>query len=95
MKETNSACLFVYYAVRHCLDMKYLELPTSLASGDFIVFVHEQMKLETGLRVRYTFSGSLYFERMKTLSLYSINRTEIHEKVNRAGFKDIYNVCLV
>jgi hypothetical protein len=82
-------------AVRHCLDMKYLELPTSIASGDFIAFVHEQMKLEAGLSIRYTFSGSVYFERMKTLSLYSINRTEIHNRVAQAGFKDIYSVCLV
>jgi hypothetical protein len=82
-------------AVRYCLDMKYLELPTTLASGDFITFVHEQMRSEAGLRMRYTFSGALYFERMKTLSLYSSNRAEIHERVTRAGFKDIYNVCLV
>jgi len=82
-------------AVRYCLDMKYLELPAMLASGDFIIFVHEQMRSEAGLRIRYTFSGASYFERMKALSLYSSNRAEIHEKVTRAGFKDIYNVCLV
>jgi len=82
-------------AVRHCLDMQYLELPRTLASGDFIAFAHEQMLSETGLRIRYSFSGSVYFERMKVMSLYSTNRAEINERVRSAGLNDIYNVCLV
>jgi len=82
-------------AVRHCLDMQYLELPRTLASGDFIAFVHEQMQSEIGLRMRYTFSGSVYFERMKAMSLYSTNRAEINERVRNAGLNDVYNECLV
>ena len=82
-------------AVRYCLDMQYLELPRTLASGDFIAFSHEQMHTEAGLRIRYSFSGSIYFERMKALSLYSTNRTEINERVRHAGLNDIYNECLV
>ncbi|AIF51561.1 hypothetical protein UFO1_2014 [Pelosinus sp. UFO1] len=95
MKKSIIAYHIVNYAVRHCLDMQYLELPTTLVSGDFIHFVHEQMKTEAGLSMRYSFSGSVYFERMKNLSLYSINRTEINERVTRAGLNDIYNICLV
>lgn len=75
--------------------MEYLELPRTLASGDFIAFVHEKMESEEGLRMRYTFSGSLYFERMKSMSLYSTDRREIQEKVRNAGLNNIYNVCLV
>jgi len=82
-------------AVRHCLDMQYLELPRTLASGDLIAFAHEQMQSEIGLRMRYTFSGSVYFERMKSLSLYSTNRAEINERVRDAGLNDVYNECLV
>ncbi len=82
-------------AVRHCLDMEYLQLPRTLASGDFIAFVHEEMQSENGLRMRYTFSGSVYFERMKMLSLYSTNPAVIKERVNQAGLNDIYNVGLV
>ncbi len=82
-------------AVRYCLDMEYLEMPRTLASGDFIAFVHEQMQSEEGLRMRYTLSGSVYFERMKVMSLYSTKRSEINERVVAAGLKDIYNVCLV
>jgi hypothetical protein len=82
-------------AIRHCLDMQYLELPRSLATGDIIAFVHERMSTKDGLRLRYTFSGSVYFERMKSLSLYSTDRTEIGERVARSGLTDVYNQCLV
>jgi len=82
-------------AVRYCLDMKYLELPRTLATGDFIAFVHEQMQSEAGLRMRYTLSGALYFEHMKAMSLYSTNPAEIKHRVKNAGLSDIYNVCLV
>jgi len=82
-------------AVRHCLDMQYLELPRSLASGDIIAFVHERMGTKDGLRLRYTFSGSVYFERMKSLSLYSTDRNDIGERVAKCGLTDVYNQCLV
>ena len=75
--------------------MQYLELPTSLATGDYISFIHEQMSTAEGLRLRYTFSGSVYFERMKNLELYSTNRAEIKERVAKTGLDDIYNTCLV
>lgn len=82
-------------AVRCCLDMQYLELPRTLTAGDFIAFVHEQMTAPNGLRVRYTFSGSFYFDRMQELGLYSVNRDEIKQRVNQAGLSDVFNQCLV
>jgi hypothetical protein len=82
-------------AVRHCLDMPYLELPRTVASGDIIAFVHDQMATKDGLRLRYTFSGSVYFERMKAISLYSTDRGEIGDRVAKAGLTDIYSQCLV
>lgn len=82
-------------AIRHCLDMEYLEIPKELTTGDFISFVHEQMKKPEGMRLRYTFSGSVYFERMRSLNLYSTNRAEISERVAKVGLTDVYNTCLV
>lgn len=82
-------------AVRHCLDMQYLELPRTLVSGDLIAFAHEKMRSKEGLCVRYTLSGAAYFERMKSMSLYSTDRSEIQERVRNAGLNNIYNVCLV
>lgn len=82
-------------AVRHCLDMPYLELPRTVASGDIIAFVHDQMTTKDGLRLRYTFSGSVYFERMKAIGIYSADRGEISDRVAKAGLADIYSRCLV
>lgn len=66
-----------------------------MASGDFITFTREQMASEKGLRMRYTFAGSVYFQRMKDLSLYSTSRAEINARVAKAKLTDIYNMCLV
>mgnify|MGYP003586661111 FL=1 len=82
-------------AVRHCLDMDYLTLPDTLASGDIIQFTHKQMESPEGMRFRYTFSGSVYFERMKERNLYSSNRYVIQERVAQSGLIDVYNTCLV
>ncbi|MBP2642904.1 MAG: tRNA (uracil-5-)-methyltransferase Gid [Firmicutes bacterium] len=82
-------------AVRHTLDMQYLEVPRTLIVGDFIAFVHEQMVNETGRRLRYTFSGSMYFERMKVIGLYTTNSSETESRVEKAGLTDVYCQCLV
>jgi hypothetical protein len=90
-----SGLLAGHNAVRYCLDMNYLELPRNVAVGDFIAFVHEQMRIPDGLCMRYTFSGSVYFDRMKELSLYSTERREIGERVASAGLTDVFSRCLV
>jgi len=82
-------------AVRCVLDMEYLTLPPTIASGDFIHFVHNRMRTEEGLKLRYTFSGSVYFERMRQLGLYSVNNFEIKERIKNAGLHDIYAANLV
>jgi len=82
-------------AVRCCLDMEYLELSRQTASGDFIAYVREQMATEEGVRMRYSFSGSLYFERMKARNLCSTDPGKIKEAINRAGLTDVYSRCLV
>lgn len=82
-------------AVRYGLDMQYLELPRELAIGDFIAFVHEQMNTQEGMRLRYTFSGSVYFTRMKEQGTYSINRSEVSQRAAECGMSDIFSHCLV
>ena len=51
---------------------KPLVLPTTLAIGDLINHVGVQMKTAEGLACKYTFSGSVYFDRMKQKGLYSV-----------------------
>ncbi|KYZ77475.1 FAD-dependent oxidoreductase [Anaerosporomusa subterranea] len=82
-------------AVRYSLDMQYLQLPRTLAIGEFIAFVHEQMNEKQHLDVRYTFAGATFFNRMQELNLYSIDPSVIKARVAEAGLSDIFSQRLV
>lgn len=82
-------------AVRHALDMQYLTLPDSVATGDFVSFVHRRMQEPEGLNIRYTFSGSVFFARMKERGLYSTDSAAIRARVAESGLADVYETCLV
>lgn len=82
-------------AVRCVLDMTYLVLPSTLAVGDFISFVHRRMNEEDGMKVRYTFSGSVYFERMKQKGLYTTDSSAICKRVEQSGLMKVFARCLV
>jgi hypothetical protein len=77
-------------AVRHALGKELVELPRSLAVGDMIAYVREEMQTEEGMFKKFTFSGSVYFDRMKELDLYSTNTEEIKGRVAEAGFSDFF-----
>jgi len=82
-------------SVRLALGMPLLELPRSLSCGDLIAYANERIKTVDGLRNRYTFSGGEYFERMKTLGLYTLDVEFIENKVKRLGLIDIFNEKLI
>ncbi len=77
-------------AVRYVVGKPLLELPISLAVGDAIAYVREQMQTEEGLMQKYTFSGSVYFERMKELGLYTTDVNAIRERVKEAGLSNVF-----
>ncbi len=77
-------------AVRYVMGKPLLELPISLAVGDAIAYVREQMQTEEGLMQKYTFSGSVYFERMKELELYTTDVNAIRQRVKEAGLSNIF-----
>ncbi len=70
---------------------KLLVLPKTLAVGDAISYVRTQMETEEGLGYKYTFSGSVYFQRMKKKSLYSLDPGEIQERVSQAGMIGVFS----
>lgn len=78
-----------YNAVRLVNGRKPLTLPEDLTAGDIIAYMHRQMKQPAGLTKKYTFSGSVYFERMQQRGLYTTDITAIHERVRRAGYYNI------
>ena len=79
-----------FNAVRLIRGDRPLVLPRSLAAGDAIGFVREQMGTEEGLGCKFTFSGSVYFERMKEMGLYTMERAAVLKRVNKAGLLDIF-----
>lgn len=82
-------------SVRYALKTRLLQIPTELAIGDAISFVREEMQTEEGMGKKYTFSGSVYFERMKKLHLYNTNIQEIREKIDGLGYMNVFNRNLV
>jgi hypothetical protein len=81
-------------SVRHALGMELLLLPDSLATGDAIAHVKERMSKPEGMSKKYTFSGSVYFERMKQLGMYITDITEISDRVDKCGLSNIFAVNL-
>lgn len=77
-------------AARAAFGKAPLILPTSLACGDAIAFVKESMQTEAGMAKKYTFSGSVYFERMKQLNLYTTDINAIRERVAKAGMTGVF-----
>ncbi len=81
-----------YNAVRFALESEPLILPRELAIGDAIAYVNEQMKTEKGLGLKYTFSGSVLFERMKSLGQYTTDVSAIKERVEKLGLTGVFMV---
>jgi len=80
-----------YNSVKHVKKEKPLILPTALATGDAIAYVRTQMETEEGLGYKYTFSGSVYFDRMKQRGLYSTDPKEIERRVDQAGMLEVFS----
>ncbi len=79
-----------YNSIRFCQNKDLLDIPRELAIGEAIAYVNEQMKTEEGLEKKYTFSGSVLFDRMKDLGLYTTDISQIQEKVKRLGLQNVF-----
>ena len=77
-------------AVRCVRGKELLVLPEYLAIGDAIAYVKAQMETEEGMTKKYTFSGSVYFNRMVEKGLYSMDVEAIKAKVQKAGLLGVY-----
>ena len=92
--HTEAICtgtLAGYNAVKCIKKEKPLILPDSLAVGDSISHVRQQMQREEGLGLKFTFSGSVFFDRMKQRNLYSIDAREIEQRVEQAGLAGVFS----
>jgi hypothetical protein len=91
--HTEAICtgtLAGYNAVKHVRKEKLLVLPDSLAIGDAVTYVRKQMGTDEGLSFKYTFSGSVFFDRMQARGLYSTDVKKIGERVGKAGLAGVF-----
>jgi hypothetical protein len=79
-----------YNAARYTKESGLLSIPTSLACGDAIAHVREEMETLENLTNKYTFSGSVYFKRMKNRNLYTTDIGEIKLRVEQAHMTGIF-----
>ena len=84
-----------YNSVREASGLETLILPESLAVGDMIAFVKKEMGTEEGIERKYTFSGSVYFKRMKDRGLYLMDINKIKKKVEMVGLKGVFSNMVV
>ena len=77
-------------AVKCARKEPLLTIPTTLAIGDAIQYVRTQMQTEAGMGLKYTFSGTVYFERMQQRGLYSTDIVQIEDRVQKAGMSGIF-----
>ena len=91
--HTEAICtgtLAGHNGVRQVLGRELVTIPRTTAVGDAIAYVREQMQTEEGMSRKYTFSGSIYFERMKELRSYTTDVAAIQQRVDEAGFKGFF-----
>jgi len=79
-----------YNAVRRARGEEVVVLPDTLAIGDAITFVREQMNGEQGLGMKFTFSGSVLFDRMEQRGSYTTDVAEIRRRVEAAGLTNLF-----
>lgn len=96
--HTEAICtgtLAGHNAVRCVLNMPPLILPKTTAIGDIIAFANYKMMTKEGRRNRYTFAGAEYFKRMQKSGLYSTNRKEIEDRIEKLKLNNIINEKIV
>lgn len=96
--HTEAICtgsLAGHNAARNCVGIYLIQLPTNLLIGDFIAFSNHEMQKPDGDKLRFTFAGSLYFNRMKELGFYTIDKNEIANRVKKASLEGIFDKVII
>jgi threonine dehydrogenase-like Zn-dependent dehydrogenase len=91
--HTEAICTGVlagHNAVRRTLGRPLLAIPRSTMVGEAISYVREEMQTEGGLSKKYTFSGSVLFEHLKELGLYTTDLAVIAARVEAAGVSGLF-----
>lgn len=77
-------------AVRFLAGKELLELPRSLMIGEAIAWVKEKMETPEGMGQKFTFSGSVLFNRLKELGMYSTDKDQVVKRVADSGLSGVF-----
>ena len=91
--HTEAICtgtLAGWNAARSARGHPPLVLPDSLAIGYAVSYVRKQMQDEQNLGQKFTFSGSVLFERLQEQGLYTTDIRAIRQRVELAGLSDVF-----
>lgn len=91
----STGSLAGHNAARCCVGMYLLQLPTNILIGDFISYSNNLAQKEDGDKLRFTFAGSIYFNRMKELDFYTLDKDVIADRVKKAGLEGVYNKQII
>jgi glucose inhibited division protein A len=92
--HTEAICtgtLAGYNAARMAYGLPLIVLPDTLAVGALIAYANHQYKEQYNTVERFTFAGGVFFERMNTQGLYSIQHKEIAQRVENEKLSGIFN----
>lgn len=67
-----------------------IKLPDATAAGGIISYMLTMMKTKEGLKNKYTFSGSVYFQRMLDFGLYTTNLEAIGNRIRHQGLEGYF-----
>lgn len=96
--HTEAICtgsLAGHNAARSCVGMYLLQLPTNLLIGDFIAYSNNEMHKPDGNKLRFTFAGSIYLNRMKELGFYTTDKNVIANRVRKASLEGIFDKVII
>ncbi len=91
--HTEAICtgtLAGHNAVRQALGQPLATIPRATAVGEAIAYVREEMQTEEGLSKKYTFAGSVLFERLLELNLYTTDIAAITRRVEATGSSGLF-----
>lgn len=77
-------------AVRHALKMELVELPRTLMIGEAITWVREKMATPEGMGQKFTFSGSVLFNHLKELGMYTTDKAAVEARVAEANLSGVF-----
>ena len=79
-----------YNAINLILNKDLIQIPRETCIGEAIAFSNEMLNYENGLKYKYTLSGSILFDRIKSLNLYTINTEKIKTRIKKLKLENLF-----